>query len=487
MRWAALPPILVAVACAGVAATTATATAKTSARSLAVATTGPTAPLATGLSDPVFLGPQASTAFAMAKQAGATYARIMVSWASIAPQTLPDHGFDPTDPNSHYYRWSPLDASVSAAQAAGITPILDIVAPPDWAYYVEPGTWTGGQPNVGDLGDFATALAAHYAGSVHAFSVWNEANYTKNLYPQDPTYYRSMVNAVADAVHGVDSANLALAGELAPFRNKPGTQDKNHPIPPLDFMRSMLCLSSTKPVHRTCNTPAEFDVWTHHPYSNSGPFGHAQVSGGVELGDLPRMKALLQMAQRLGAIASAQPVKLWVTEVGWSTNPPNKHGVPIRLETRWVAESMYQMWKSGVTLGTWFLLQDRPIHTAYESGLYFNSSSLADAQAKPLLPPFRFPFVAYLKPQGNVFVWGRDSTSDMQDVTIQQQNHAGGPWNNVATVTSNSYGIFQATLPLGAKKTYSLRASAPGSASSQAFSLTVPSNENMHVIPFPKS
>jgi hypothetical protein len=486
-RWVALALLCVAVGFAGVAATAATG-----APSLPSATTGPTAPLATGLTDRVFLGPQAPTAFAMARQAGATYARLIVSWASIAPKTLPSHGFDPTDPNSPYYRWSSVDASVSAAEAAGITPIVNIVGPPPWAYKVPRGTWTGGSPNTSDLGAFATALARHYDGSgpapaVHAFSVWNEPNYNKNLYPQDPTYYRSMVNAVADAVHGVDPSNLALAGELAPFRHTSSSQDKNHPIPPLTFMRSMLCLSNTKPVHRTCNTPAEFDVWTHHPYSNSGPFGRAEASGGVELGDLPKMNALLKTAERLGAITSAHPVQFWVTEVGWSSNPPNRNGVPMGLESRWVAESMYQMWKSGVTLGTWFLLQDRSVHTPWQSGLYFSSSSLADAQAKPLLSPFRFPFVAYLQPRGNVLVWGRDATSDSQDVTIQQQNSAGGPWNTVATVTSNSYGIFRATLPLRAKKAYSLRASAPGSGMSQAFSLRVPGNENMPVVPFPKN
>jgi hypothetical protein len=486
MRWAVLA--LVCVAVAGVAATAATA--RTDARPLLVATTGPTAPLATGIADPVFLGPQATTAYTFASQAGATYARFVVSWASIAPKTLPVSGFDPTDPASPYYNWSSLDASISAAEAAGITPILDIGSPPSWAYSVPPETWTGGSPQIPALRAFATAIATHYDGSgpapaAHVFSVWNEPNYSKNLYPQSASFYRSMVNAVADAVHAVDPANLVLAGELAPFRHTPATRDRNHAISPVTFMRNMLCLSSTTPVHRTCNTQAKFDVWTHHPYSNTGPFGHAKSSGGVELGDLPKMGHLLQTAEQLGAIASAHPIQFWVTEVGWSSNPPNKHGVPIVLEARWVAESMYQMWRSGVTLGTWFQLWDKSISTPFQSGLYFRSPSLADAQPKLLLPPFRFPFVAYLKPHGKVQIWGRDATSDMQDVAIQEQTRAGGQWTTVATITSNSYGIFQATLSLGAKYSYWLRASVPGSGNARPFALWVPRNENMEVTPFP--
>jgi hypothetical protein len=481
MRRIALPLICVAVA--GVAATAATARTAV----IFVVKTGPTAPLATGLGDPVFQGPQATTAYAMARNAGATYARLLVYWNSIAPKTLPASGFVATDPASPYYHWSSLDASVTAANAAGITPILDIVGTPSWAYNVQPGAWTGGSPKLGALGAFATAIAKHYDGSspaAHVFSVWNEPNYNKNLYPQSGNLYRSMVNEVSDSVHAVDPADLVAAGELAPFKHTPSTRDRNHAIPPLAFMNQMLCLSNTTPVHLTCHTPAKFDIWTHHPYSDTGPYGQALDIGGVELGDLPRMTKLLQTAVQLGAIVSAKPLQFWVTEVGWSSNPPNKRGAPIALETRWVAESMYQMWKSGVTVGTWFLLQDQPISTSFQSGLYFGSASLAGAVAKPLLTPFRFPFVAYLLPHGKVKIWGRDTTSDVQNVTIQQLAIPGQPWKTVATVTANSHGIFQATLPLGATEWSRIRASAPGSGTSAQFSLGVPTNENMTVVPF---
>ncbi|HUZ14599.1 MAG TPA: hypothetical protein VMU72_00290 [Gaiellaceae bacterium] len=482
MRWFALS--LVCAVVTGVAATAATA--RTTIISLK---TGSTPPLATALYDPIFQTSQRSTAFAMASQAGATYARIDVSWKSVAPLTLPSSGFDPTDPSSPYYRWSSLDATVSAAVSHGVQPILDIVGTPKWAYHVKPGTWTGGQPDINSLGSFATALASRYDGSgpapaVHAFSVYNEMNFNRNLYPQDPTYYRSMVNAVADSVHAVDPNNLALAGELAPFKHAATKTDKNNVIPPLNFMRTMLCISTTTPVKRTCSAQAKFDVWTHHPYSDKGPYGHASVSGGVELGDLPKMDKLLQTAYQLGAITtqSGQAPQFWVTEIGWSSKPPNTHGVPIGLLTRWVGESFYQLWKSGATLGTWFLLQDEPKSTPFQSGLYLNSPSLSGAKVKPLLAPFRFPFVAYLHSGGKVLIWGRDATSDRQTVTIQMK--VDRKWKTVAVITSNKYGIFQGTLPVHAKSAYSMRASAQG-VTSATFSLTKPYNENMNVTPFP--
>jgi hypothetical protein len=471
---------LICLAVAGIAATAATAR-----TAILSATTGPTPPIASALDDPLFQGPQRSTAFAMASQAGATYARILVSWRSIAPESLPESGFNPTDPSSPYYHFSGLDATIAAAKAHGIQPILDIVQTPTWAFETQPdGVYKGGRPSVTALGQFATALASRYVGTVHAYSVWNEPNFNRNLYPQDPTYYRSMVTAVANAVHGVDPTDLALAGELAPFKHTPTKTDKNNVMPPITFMQKMLCLSTTVPVHRTCSTKSNFDVWTHHPYSDTGPYGKAKIAGGIELGDLPKMDSLLKTAYQLGAITteSGQMPQFWVTEIGWSSKPPNSNGVPIGLETRWVSESFYQVWRSGATLGTWFLLQDEPKSTPFQSGLYYNSDSVAGARVKPLLAAFRMPFVAYIKSGGKVQMWGRDATNNQQNVSIQMK--VGSKWKTVASIKSNSNGIFAATMPLHAKSSYSMRANANG-VTSAVFSLTKPSNENLNVTPFP--
>ncbi len=485
MRWFALS--LVGAVVVAVAATAATAR-----TNIVTLTTGSTAPLATAIYDPIYRTSQGNQAFAMSSQAGATYARIDTSWRAVAPLTLPASGFDPTDPDSPYYNWSVLDATVTAAVSHGIQPILDIVGTPNWGYKAGATRTktTGGQPDISALGAFATALAKRYDGSgpapaVHAFSVYNEMNFNKNFYPQDPVYYRYMVNAVANAVHGVDSSNLALAGELAPYKHAATKTDKNNVIPPLTWMQQMLCVSSTSPVHATpCGVKPKFDVWTHHPYSDKGPYGHATGAGGVELGDLPKMHSLLQSAWSFGNIIteSGQPPLFWITEIGWSSNPPNKHGVPMKLETRWVGESYYQLWKSGATLGTWFLLQDMPTTTPLQSGLYTISPSLSTAVAKPLLAPFTMPFVAYTRGGGKVFVWGRDATSSKRDVTIDMK--VGSKWKTVAVITANDYGIFQGTLSVHALAKYSMRASA-GGVTSTTFSLTKPSNENMNVVPFP--
>lgn len=437
--------------------------------------TGGTLRLQTGLFDPYsFVG--ASKAYGMAQAAGASYVRLIVHWNTIAP-AKPSTGFIASDPDSAGYSWSGLDRMVTAVEAAGVSPIIDVVKPPTWAYAVRPRASRAGTPQVSALRSFARALATHYDGEhgapkVYAYQVWNEPNLSLDLYPVKASTYRKMVNAVAASVHAVDRKNLVVAGGLDPFGNK---AKRFNSISPLAYMRALLCLSKGKHPHRTCNQQIHFDAWSHHPYTFGGPFGHAQHKDDVSLGDLPKMRALLRAGTRLHRIVSSHPVHFWVTEFGWDTAPPRHHAAPMSLAARWTAESMYQMWRSGVSLVTWFLLQDRGGKGPYQSGLYFHSKLITDARAKPIFTAFRFPFVAYLG-DGNVMIWGRDATSTKALVTISRR-HGHGSWRPVARIRSNRYGIFKMTLKLRATKRDWLRATAPGSGKSLAFSLTVPKHK----------
>jgi hypothetical protein len=470
-----------AFACICLLAGAALAGAAHNARRARTYSTRPTLPLRTGLLDPRTFGlPEMAAWFALAGQTGATYVRQPVSWKAIAPATQPT-GFVPSDPTSPGYSWTALDATLEAAEAAGLTPILGIASPPAWGYTTRPQGVNGGTPDVAALRDFATALATHYDGltpgvpTAHVFQVWNEPNNSMDLNPVSGSTYRAMVNAVADGVHGVDPTNVVVAGGLDPFGHPLSEKQQWYSVAPLAFMRSVLCLSKGAHPHATCHDPVRFDVWSHHPYTFGGPFGHAKLPDDVELGDLPRMRQLLQAGVRLHQVTSANPVQFWVTEFGWDTNPPRPHGVSLSLASRWTAESLHQMWLSGVSLVTWFLLQDYPSPSPYQCGFYFYSPSLEGAQPKPTLTAFRFPFVAYLaKKKNTVSVWGRDATSDKEIVTIQRRHGKGGSWRTVARISSNVSGIFTATLKLKATKNDWLRASALGSGNSLAFSLTRP-------------
>lgn len=463
-----------AVACASVVLLAAgAASAKTNA-ARHVLVTPATLPLRTAFVDArSFSG--ASPAFGVAAAAGASYIRVPINWGSLAPVVRPA-GFVATDPAG--YAWSWLDTEVATAEAAGLTPFLDILSPPQWAYAIRPQRGNAGTPNISELGQFATALALHYDGThgvpaVRVFQVWNEPNNTHDLSPMNPSAYRAMVNAVANGVHGVSRSNLVVAGGLEP-RGHPKTKKQQWwSMPPLAYMRGVLCVSSGTHPHATCKQSAQFDIWAHHPYTYDGPLGSARQPNDVEIGDLPKMRALLNAAVKLHQIVSTRPPQFWVTEFSWNTGPPHPRALPLPRAARWTAESLHQMWLSGVSLVTWYLLQDNPSPSPYQSGLYFDSSSITTARAKPTLTAFRFPFVAYLK-NGTVSIWGRDGTSDSQLVTIQLRHGSNGGWRTAATIQANAVGIFKANLKPKATKKDWMRAVAPGPGTSLAFSLTVP-------------
>ena len=406
--------------------------------------------LRTGFLDPGnFSGQTSQRSFARARDAGASIVRIPLVWSVVA-STKPLDGADPADPA---YRWDTLDEEVIQAREHGLDPLVFISGAPQWARGPAvglPGTW----PSPSAFGDVARAAALRYSGTyadssdtpdtsvlprVRFWQAWNEPNAGRELTPQrrngrpiTPAHYRSLVNAFADAVHGVRRSNLVVAGGLAPFGHD--SQDIQV-VAPLAFMSQLLCVSEKPPYRRTCSNRTRFDIWAHNPYTNGGPNRQAHSPADVSIGDLPEMHALLTAARKLKTIESPQPPAFWVTEISWDTNPPDPLGVPMALQTRWVAEGLYRMWQSGVSAVIWFRLQDDPLRESpYQSGFY-----TVGGAAKPSLRAFRFPFVAFGK-NGAVKVWGRTPTSAAGSVIIEGKS--GSRWLKLASVRADSSGIF---------------------------------------------
>jgi hypothetical protein len=204
----------------------------------------------------------------------------------------------------------------------------------------------------------------------------------------------------------------------------------------------MLCMG--KNLKPTCSARSKFDVWAHHPYTSGGPTHHAALPDDVSLADLPEMKRLLDAAVRAGHVQSRQPVRFWVTEFGWDTGPPDPKGLPPRLHARWVAEALYRMWSSGVSLVTWNTLRDGPFPSSpYQSGLYFRGPTIEQDRPKPAVRAFRFPFVA-LPERGAVRIWGRTPTSRPGPVVVERSFKGG--WTRVTTLRADRFGILSARL-----------------------------------------
>ena len=261
----------VGTAACAVVASRAVASATTSTTSLTGAgLSGNARPLRTGFLDPTaFRGPSADRSVLRAQRAGATLVRVLVAWKGVAPA----RPADPEDPEDPAYHWHFIDQQVVDAVRGGLDPLVYISASAPWASGAAvglPGTW----PSPARFADFARATALRYSGTftptgatvplprVRFWQAWNEPNAGRELAPQraggravSPTQYRRMVNAFADAVHGVNASNLVVAGGLGPF----GHDSKDiQVVAPMEFMGTLLCVSLQAPHRKTCSAAHPF-------------------------------------------------------------------------------------------------------------------------------------------------------------------------------------------------------------------------------------
>jgi hypothetical protein len=413
-------------------------------------------PLETSFQDPALFEDPATASLAVTRMrlAGATWVRVDIGWDEVAAR----RPINPADPADSAYDWSRLDRGVTQVVAKGLKPFVNISEAPLWAERPAGGRAGTNNPDPISLHQFATAAAIRYSGRygglprVRAWEAWNEPNASFFFSPQwqgkpgrnplSPTLYRRLVNEFAAGVHGVDPGNLVIAGSTFPFVvDRPEVQA----IGPMRFMRELLCVSKRLKAKPNCGEPLHFDVWSHHPYTSGSPTHRVGSPDSASIRDLPRMGKLLRAAVSQGRVISSGPVGFWVSEFGWDTSPPDRHGVPMRLHARWVSEALYRMWSAGVSLASWFFLRDGTgDDSRFQSGLYFRcATGIGCDRAKLSLESFRFPFVAF-REGGRVRYWARTPGGARGTVVIERSRRGG--WKRVARRPTDGYGILAGQL-----------------------------------------
>lgn len=396
-----------------------------------------------------------------AQALGSDSVRIGIVWSVVAPYRLP-HGFHAANPADPHYNWSSLDAAVRDASADGQSVVLLLAHAPLWAEghgrpsWAPVGSWL---PSPRALGSFARAVALRYSGHfrdplhhgrllplVSHFQAWNEPNLPTYLTPQwvnvngtvtaaSPEIYRTLLNTVYAAVKSVQPHSFVLAAGTAPYGDPPGVGR----MQPTDFLRGLLCLTAQLR-SQACPDPAHFDALDHHPYSLTAT-AHARAPGNVSVPDLGKIWRILRAAERFHTALPAGPKSLWVTEIGWSANPP----APSQLarQAHNLSLGFYELWTQHVSHVYWFLLRDPPQNRKSFSGggLY-----LKDGAAKPAAAAFRFPFIAVRAAHGRLTLWGKSPVAG--PIVIERQ--VGHQWRPVLQLTSTAGGIFygQARLAL---------------------------------------
>jgi hypothetical protein len=410
----------------------------------ASAATSPT--LSTGFFDQAVLTSDAPGVWLdRAQSVGASRMRVGISWLDVAP--VAPGPSEATDPGWPGFRFAPIDAQVRAVAAKGMVPFISVTGVPGWAEEpgrpreIRAGAW---KPDVAAFGSFMRAVAARYSGSfpdpenpgttlprVQAFQLWNEPNLDLYLAPQyedgkpyAPVRWRQLLNAGYAAVKAVQPGANVIAAGLAPFgdpvsRNAARTR-------PVAFLRSALCLDER--LDRACTGKTTADTFSLHPYAVDRPGRHALDQDDATIPDYNRIATVLNAAWRLGTVGPKQP-KSWVTEVSYDSSPPDPDGVPLATRARYISETMWRLWRVGVSTVIWYLMRDDPstpsYASTYQSGIFYRDGRRkADARA------FRFPLLVTGRSATRLNVWFRTPIGGTVTVQIRRR----GRWTSVAKV-----------------------------------------------------
>ncbi len=412
-----------------------------------------------GFGDGQFLSADPYPIMADARASGASFARIEAGWGGIAP-TRPTNEEDPSDPA---YRFAVLDRAVIAARANRLEPIVLANSAPQWAQGVgvrEPaprtrsGAW---KPDAQAFGRFGAALANRYSGSftpggsrvplprVRYFQAWNEPNINYYLSPQwektetggwrsfAPSRYRSMLNKFTEAVKSVYLNNRVITAGTSPFGEEVGSWRMR----PLEFWRQVFCLRSK------CSAPANFDVLSSHPYSSSreGPIVDSFNPDDLPVRGMVRLVKLLRRAESIGRVRGARPHRVWATELGFETNPPDPNGISLKTQRDFAAISFYLLWKAGVDTVIWNQVVDEgqgsDFAATIQTGLFF-----APGKPKPAVKAFAFPFIT--DPERRQLFWGVAPGNGRVKI---QRRKAGG-WVTVSVVKASTGSVFRGRIAL---------------------------------------
>jgi hypothetical protein len=439
---------------------------------------------------------------------GVGVVRLSVVWNAIAPDPLSRRkplGFDAADPADYpASAWRPYDLIVRDASREGIE--LDLLltggaplwataqAPPAVRAYAGwvPSAW---EPSAEAFGEFVHAVGVRYSGSytppgarspvprVHFWELWNEPNWNPELQPQivlDPlriasaVEYRHLVDAAwAALAHSGHGRDTVVIGSLSPrgvaFPPDNPVQAATSPSGPLGFTRTLYCVDGSyrplrgaaarlsdcpstaaesarfRPTHPALFQTTGFGL---HPYPINLPPTEADPANPpdtVEFSEIPTLLAALDRLQQL--YGSHREIKVYNTEYGYVTNPPNPASLPPTTAARYLNWTEYLTWRNPriATTMQYLLYDPEPAHNAFGSGGFATGLIFYGGKPKADFDAYRMPLFLPAErgqPGKALEVWGcarpapyaYSDTHRPQHVQIQFRAASGGAFQTLRTV-----------------------------------------------------
>jgi hypothetical protein len=289
--------------------------------------------------------------------------------------------FDGADPRDAGYDWSLYDRTVAYAYASKIKLLFSITGTPRWAN----GGESSNRPplNYSDLRAFAYAAAARYSGSysgadgrtlpaVHLWAAWNEPNNPSFLRPQyvrkggkwviqSAVAYAKICNAVYTGVHSTMFKGEQVACGVTGPRGNNNPASVRPSVSPIAFLNA-----AKKAGMRT------FDAYAHNPYYGVPTETPTTKPPVTRSGQAPTAITLANLSTLEADVSRLYgPKKLWITEYGYQTNPPDRQfGVSWAAQARYLKQAFAIARKdSRIDMMLWFLVRDEPDVFGWQSGL----------------------------------------------------------------------------------------------------------------------
>jgi hypothetical protein len=406
------------------------------------------------------LGEDPAAAMAEIKALGVDVVRTNIAYYRVfnrAGQRRAPGDFNPRDPNSRHYNWFAIDRLIRLANQNGLRVLATVTGPGPHFTSATPNKCRGVpcaiRPKAGAFGAFVEAVAKRYRGQIDYYSIWNEPNLARWIRPQgrsgrrvqkEGVIYRDLWKAGYRSIARHDRArrNRVLFGEVAAIGD------------PLPLLRTALCLDgNNRPLRGRDRRRAKCGGFKRlniggiavHPYNNGG-FGRrgpqTKTNSGTALpiAYMPRLHRLTDAAvRRKRARRNARNV--YITEYGYQTRPPDRNGVSLRNQARFINETDRLTYGDPrVKMGGQYELVDVREAREYNSGLRFVRRQGADR--KPAYDAYRVPLVVTKRRSNLVEVYGQVRPGSGRKA-VQIQILRRGKWVRVKSVRTNSRGFLR--------------------------------------------
>ncbi len=336
---------------------------------------------------------------------GVDVVRVTLNWSTI-------------EQSRGRFDWDRSDALLSAIRDGGLTPLVTLWGTPAWANGGRSSAWA--PTSASSFAAFARAAATKYPW-VRRWLIWNEPNQSRWLRPTSATVYVTrLLNPGYAAIRGVVPQAKIAGGSTAPRAGRGG-------VSPIAFLRTM------------ARAGARLDAYAHHPYPLSAI--ETPWSGGCatcETLSISKLPILLSETAK----AFGPTMRIWLTETGYQTNPPDRTlGVsPTRAATFAASTLERAAALPRIDILVHYLYRDEPDIARFQSGLVS-----VGGVAKPARRAFSIPLAQVSRAGLSTKVWAQVRVpGGARRVTLQRR--AGTGWQSVTSGTTSARGWIKLTV-----------------------------------------